>query len=130
MDELEADGWVYLDNGYGSYDYDAKQYQKDGYQTKGFYIRSDTPGVKMWQLYGKINDNTLINKTVEQAVNLINSGKNDRLQILVSKLQNTDTFWNKLRTALNAEGIDFVIISKDRYITYGSYICWLDLYNI
>lgn len=53
MDELESNGYDIVDTGYGDYKYELPKWKNKGYDVKGFYVRTDTPGLKMWVLYGK-----------------------------------------------------------------------------
>lgn len=51
--ELEKNGYDIIDSGYERYDYYEKQWKAKGYDVKSFYEKTDTPGIKMWVMYGK-----------------------------------------------------------------------------
>lgn len=53
MDELEDHGYTIIDSGYEDYLPYEKDWKKRGYDVKSFYVKSDTPGLKMWVMYGK-----------------------------------------------------------------------------
>lgn len=56
IDELEKQGWEVIDSGYEDYRYYEEKWRKKGYDVKSFYFKSDTPGLKMWMMWGKKRD--------------------------------------------------------------------------
>ena len=60
MDELEADGYDIVDTGYGDYNSELTKWKNKGYDVKGFYVKTDTPGLRMWVLYGKLLSEAVI----------------------------------------------------------------------
>jgi hypothetical protein len=53
ISELEKNGYSIIDSGYERYDYYEEQWKAQGYDVKSFYEKTDTPGLKMWVMYGK-----------------------------------------------------------------------------
>ena len=53
QDELESQGYDIIDSGYEDYHPYEKKWINKGYDVKSWYVKSDTPGLKMWVMYGK-----------------------------------------------------------------------------
>lgn len=57
ISELKRNGYTLLDAGYGDWHYYTKGYEND-FIVKGFFNKTDAPGLKMYSLYGKPKDST------------------------------------------------------------------------